>query len=71
MAVGDARQRTDILVDHQDGEAQFLQAGEAAPDLGADQRRQAFGRLVQHDQFRLCFVWAPDGVRDVKIVDYH
>lgn len=24
-----------------------------------------------NDQFRLCFVWAPDGVRDVKIVDYH
>src|SRR5450759_1820415 len=41
MAVGDARERTDVLVDHQDGEAQFLEAGEAAPDLGADQRRQA------------------------------
>jgi len=24
-----------------------------------------------NDQFRLCFVWAPDGVRDVRIVDYH
>ncbi len=24
-----------------------------------------------NDQFRLCFVWAPDGVRDVEIVDYH
>ena len=24
-----------------------------------------------NDQFRLCFVWAPDGVHDVKIVDYH
>lgn len=22
-------------------------------------------------QFRVCFVWAEDGVRDVKIVDYH
>lgn len=24
-----------------------------------------------NDQFRLCFVWAPDGIHDVKIVDYH
>jgi proteic killer suppression protein len=24
-----------------------------------------------NDQFRLCFVWTPDGVRDVEIVDYH
>ena len=24
-----------------------------------------------NDQFRLCFVWMPDGVHDVRIVDYH
>ena len=24
-----------------------------------------------NDQFRLCFAWASDGVRDVEIVDYH
>lgn len=24
-----------------------------------------------YDQFRLCFVWAPDGAHHVKIVDYH
>ena len=24
-----------------------------------------------NDQFRLCFVWAPDGVHNVTIVDYH
>lgn len=24
-----------------------------------------------NDQFRLCFVWAPDGVRAVRLVDYH
>jgi toxin HigB-1 len=24
-----------------------------------------------NDRFRLCFVWAADGVRDVEIVDYH
>jgi len=24
-----------------------------------------------NDQFRVCFVWAPDGVHNVRIVDYH
>ncbi len=24
-----------------------------------------------NDQFRLCFIWAYDGVHHVKIVDYH
>ena len=24
-----------------------------------------------NDQWRLCFVWGIDGVRDVEIVDYH
>lgn len=24
-----------------------------------------------NDQFRLCFVWSADGVRQVEIVDYH
>ena len=24
-----------------------------------------------NDQFRLCFVWTPDGVHNVTIVDYH
>ncbi len=24
-----------------------------------------------NDQFRVCFVWAADGVRNVEIVDYH
>ena len=24
-----------------------------------------------NDQWRLCFVWAADGVHDVQIVDYH
>jgi toxin HigB-1 len=33
-------------------------------------------RIGQHairvnDQYRLCFVWADDGARDVEIVDYH
>ena len=24
-----------------------------------------------NDQWRLCFVWTPEGPRDVEIVDYH
>jgi proteic killer suppression protein len=24
-----------------------------------------------NDQWRVCFVWSDDGVRDVQIVDYH
>jgi len=24
-----------------------------------------------NDQFRICFVWTPDGAKDVEIVDYH
>lgn len=24
-----------------------------------------------NDQFRICFVWEPEGPRDVEIVDYH
>jgi proteic killer suppression protein len=24
-----------------------------------------------NDQFRICFVWTPEGPKDVEIVDYH
>ncbi|MGA0598709.1 type II toxin-antitoxin system RelE/ParE family toxin [Enterovirga sp. CN4-39] len=24
-----------------------------------------------NDQWRICFVWSPEGARDVEIVDYH
>ncbi len=37
--------------------------------LKGDRRGQYSIRI--NDQFRLCFVWSPDGVRDVEIVDYH
>ena len=34
------------------------------------------GRLGQHsirvnDQYRVCFIWQPDGAHEVEIVDYH
>ncbi len=37
--------------------------------LKGDRKGQHSIRI--NDQFRLCFVWAADGVRDVEIVDYH
>ncbi len=37
--------------------------------LKGDRKGQYSIRI--NDQFRLCFVWSPDGVRDVEIVDYH
>jgi proteic killer suppression protein len=37
--------------------------------LKGDRKGQYSIRI--NDQFRLCFVWTPDGVRDVEIVDYH
>lgn len=37
--------------------------------LTGDRRGQHSIRI--NDQFRLCFVWEPDGAHDVEIVDYH
>lgn len=24
-----------------------------------------------NDQYRICFIWSDDGIKDVEIVDYH
>jgi len=37
--------------------------------LSGNRRGQHSIRI--NDQFRVCFVWAEDGVKDVEIVDYH
>lgn len=37
--------------------------------LRGDRKGQYSIRI--NDQFRLCFVWAPDGAHEVEIVDYH
>jgi proteic killer suppression protein len=37
--------------------------------LAGDRRGQYSIRV--NDQFRICFVWAPEGPVDVEIVDYH
>ncbi|MES3003078.1 MAG: type II toxin-antitoxin system RelE/ParE family toxin [Pseudomonadota bacterium] len=33
--------------------------------------RQGSYSIRINDQFRLCFVWRPDGAHEVEIVDYH
>ena len=43
--------------------------GNRLKELARDRKGQHSIRI--NDQFRLCFVWAPDGVHDVEIVDYH
>jgi proteic killer suppression protein len=37
--------------------------------LSGDRRGQH--SICVNDQFRVCFVWAADGVHGVQIVDYH
>lgn len=37
--------------------------------LAGDRKGQHSIRV--NDQFRLCFVWLPDGAHEVEIVDYH
>src|SRR5438132_2870281 len=51
--VGDAGQRAHVLVDDQNRLAGALQALETAPDLRADERRQAFRRLVENQEPRI------------------
>lgn len=50
-------------------EALRVPPGNRLEALKGDRKGQCSIRI--NDQFRLCFVWAPDGVRDVEIVDYH
>src|SRR5258708_7560871 len=52
VAVGDAGERVEMLVDQEDRLALGLETREASPDLRADQRRETLGRLVQDGEFR-------------------
>jgi proteic killer suppression protein len=58
----------------------FLHAAQMLNDLRAPpgNRLEALkgDRAGQHsirvnDQFRICFVWTPDGPKDVELTDYH
>lgn len=43
--------------------------GNALEALKGDRKGQHSIRI--NDQWRVCFVWTPDGAADVEIVDYH
>src|SRR5712671_326114 len=60
MAVGDADQRLDVLVDDQDRLAGGLERREALPDLGTDERREPLGRLVEDQEARISHQRAAD-----------
>ena len=34
-------------------------------------RRHGQCSIRINDQYRVCFVWTPEGARDVEVVDYH
>ena len=53
VAVGDAGEVGDVLVDHQHRLPAALQHRQAVPDFLADQRREAFGGFVEDQQFRI------------------
>src|SRR5215208_687589 len=50
MAVGEAQQRRDVLVDQEDRLSGRFERRQYPPDLGADARRQPLRRLVQDQQ---------------------
>src|SRR5579885_3910627 len=60
MSVGDLHERTDILVDHENRQAGRLQLRKTTPDLGTDERRKSFGRLVEDQEPRVGHQGAPD-----------
>src|SRR5690348_5619779 len=53
VPVGDPGQRIDVLVDDQDRLPGCAQELETAPDLVADQRREAFGCFVENEEPRI------------------
>src|SRR2546427_1231726 len=50
VVIGQPRERLDVFVDEQHRQSARLEPLQAPPDLGADERRQAFGRLVEDQQ---------------------
>src|SRR5205814_2407019 len=61
VAVGEGGDRLDVLVDEEDRQSLGAQAPQAAPDLLTDERREAFGRLVEDEKQRIGHERAADG----------
>ena len=53
MAIGDVGEAFDVLVDHQDGDACLPDGAKAGPDRLPYERRQSFGRLIEHQEPRI------------------
>ena len=60
-AVGKRRGEAEVLFDEQNGEALALDLGDGAPDLLDDDRSEAFGGLVEHQEARAGAQDAGDG----------
>src|SRR5215467_4944319 len=53
VPVGDAHERPEVLVDDEDRQARSLEALDGTVDLDADEGREALGRLVEDEEFRV------------------
>ena len=60
VVIGERDEPLDVLVDDEDGLAGPAQHRQALPDLLADERRQALGRLVEDQQMGIRHQCAPD-----------
>jgi toxin HigB-1 len=60
-----------LLMLHTAGKLADLQIplGNRLERLGGDRHGQHSIRI--NDQYRVCFVWKPDGAHEVEITDYH
>src|SRR6266581_2906680 len=53
VAVGDADQRLDVLVDQEDRLSGGLEPYQTRPDFPADERRKPLGCLVENEEMRI------------------
>src|SRR5581483_6675163 len=60
-AVGDAQRDRELLLDQQDGDAGLRYSRDEVADLLDDQRRQALGGLVDHDELGIAHQRTADG----------
>ena len=64
-----ARRKLRMLAAAKDVQDLRVPPGNHLEALKNDRKGQFSIRI--NDQWRICFVWKPDGAHDVEIVDYH
>ena len=64
-----ARRKLIYLDDAEDLQDLLAPPGNRLEKLKGDRAGQHSIRI--NDQFRVCFIWTPQGPKDVEIVDYH